>query len=136
MFKKEVRIGEKFIGNEHPCFIVAEAGVSHFGSLLYVLMGISLWLLWRANPDSWKNIALIFFLTQLTFNALWSYLFFGSKQIGFALADIFLLGFTILLTIIFSWPVSKLASGLLMPYFLWILFASVLNFVIWRLNPQ
>ncbi|OVE75801.1 hypothetical protein BVX98_07010 [bacterium F11] len=102
--------------------------------ILYLFMGISLWLLWKSDHHPLKKLALSCFFLQLLFNGVWSYLFFGIHKIGFAFMDIVLLGLTILLTIFFSWPVCRMAGTFLTPYLLWISFASILNFAIWRLN--
>lgn len=102
--------------------------------LLYLSMAVALWLLWESQDHPIKRWALYAFFIQLLLNSLWSMLFFGMKQIGWAFLDILLLGIAILATLFLAWPVNRLSSYLLTPYFLWINFAAVLNFVIWRLN--
>ncbi len=102
---------------------------------LFLLMGISLYILWtQALKDGKANIALIFFAVQLVLNILWSILFFGLKSPLFAFIEIIILWLAILLTILISFSVSKVAGLLLLPYILWVSFAAVLNFFLWKLN--
>lgn len=102
---------------------------------LYVLMGIALFLVWRQGLG-WAGVktALALFMIQLALNALWSWLFFGWHQLGLAFAGIVLLWIFILLTMIKFFSISRPAGWLLVPYLLWVTFASALNFSIWRLN--
>ena len=101
---------------------------------LYILMGISLYLVWsKSNIADINNLLIIFFI-QLFLNALWSVIFFGFKSLGFAFVEIMILWLFILITIILFYSVSKTASVLLIPYLLWVLFASLLNYYIWKLN--
>ena len=104
-------------------------------TLLYLLMGIALWLVWR-EADRGDNVrpALVAFAVQLALNALWSFVFFGLRMPGAALAEIILLWGAILLTIVQFRKVSRLAALLLVPYWLWVSFAAVLNASIWLLN--
>lgn len=98
-------------------------------------MGISLYILWtQALKDRKAKIALIFFVVQLVLNILWSILFFGLKSPLSALIEILILWLAILLTIIKSFKLSKAAAVLLLPYILWVSFAAVLNFFLWKLN--
>lgn len=102
---------------------------------LFVLMGISLYFLWEKSLRERKvKIALIFFSIQLVLNILWSILFFGFKSPFSAFIEIVFLWVAILLTILLSLKVSKIAAALLVPYILWVSFAAVLNFFIWNLN--
>lgn len=105
-------------------------------TVLYALMGIAAWQVWRTGGFQRARVALILYLVQLAVNAMWSWLFF-SWRLGFlALADVLLLMILILLTFIAFWRIRPLAGWLLMPYFLWVSFASALNFAIWQLNPN
>jgi len=107
---------------------------------LYALMGVALWLIWssyaKASEDKKKEIkiALGMFGIQLFLNAIWSPVFFGLHSIGNALAIIVLLWAAIVLTIFVFAKVSKTAAYLLIPYILWVSFASYLNYSIWVLN--
>jgi benzodiazapine receptor len=101
---------------------------------LYLMMGIAAGLVIR--QAGWRRClpAIGLFLMQLALNAAWSYLFFGLKQPGAALVDIGLLWLAIGATIFAFARWSKLAAALLVPYWLWVSFASYLNFEFWRLN--
>ena len=103
---------------------------------LYLLMGFSAFLVWNKGwGDSRVRIALSLFVVQLVLNALWSLMFFGLRSPLAGLVDIVALWVFILLTTIYFFKVSCTAGTLLMPYILWVSFAAILNFSIWRLNP-
>ena len=102
--------------------------------ILYLAMSISAWLVWRRRSGKRTFLPLGFYLLQLFLNGLWSWLFFGQKLIGFALIDIALLSVMIAITILYFSKISKTASILLMPYLIWVCFATALNFQIWRIN--
>jgi benzodiazapine receptor len=104
-------------------------------TVLYALMGVAAWLVWRARGFGGARKALLVFLVQLGANALWTWLFFVWRQGGLAFAEILLLLALILATIVLFWQVSKLGAVLLVPYLLWVSFASALTLSIWRLNP-
>ncbi len=105
-------------------------------TLLYILMGTSAWMVWRvvefASPLTW----LWLYLGQLSLNTLWSILFFGLRKPALALVEVALLWLAILATLLSFWGISPLAGALLVPYLAWVSFASLLNFEIWRLNPD
>jgi len=103
-------------------------------TLLYFLMGVSLYLVWNKKNSKQKKTALIFFSLQLALNSLWSVIFFGMRQPLIAFLEIIILWLFILLTIIKFFPISKKSAYLLIPYLLWVTFASVLNFYIVKLN--
>ncbi len=104
-------------------------------TVLYVLMGVSLFLVWRENEKTpHARRAYLVFAQQLVLNVLWSVLFFGLHEIGFALVVIALLWLEIARTIFMFRPISKNAAYLLAPYLLWVSFAAYLNLAIWRLN--
>jgi benzodiazapine receptor len=102
---------------------------------LFILMGTAAFLIWRKGlkKKEVKN-ALIIFLLQLVFNTLWSFLFFKFHSPFWALVDIAVLWALILLVLIKFWKISKTAGILLIPYLLWVSFASFLNYAIYRLN--
>lgn len=104
-------------------------------SSLYTMMAVSAWLVWRRGGFAAKGTPLRIFLLQLVLNAAWTPLFFGLHFIGAALAEIILLWLAILLTFIAFLRADKLSAWLLVPYFGWVSFATVLNFALWRLNP-
>jgi benzodiazapine receptor len=102
---------------------------------LFVLMGISAFLVWSKGFDDKRvRIALSIFAVQLILNILWSAVFFGFRSPLAGLIEIAILWIAIWLTILNFFKVSKTAGLLLMPYILWVSFAAVLNFFIWRLN--
>jgi len=105
-------------------------------TVLYALMAIAAWLVWRADGFRAARNALTLFLVQLALNVLWSWLFFGWHRGALAFADILLLWVLIVVTIIAFWRMRPLAGALLVPYLLWVSFASALNYAVWQLNPQ
>jgi len=103
-------------------------------SLLYLMMGIAAWLVWKQNGLSAAALPLGFFILQLVLNGLWSWLFFGKHLIGTAFLDIVLLWIAILVTMILFWNRQPLAGILFLPYLLWVSYPSTLNFALWRMN--
>ncbi len=103
-------------------------------SLLYIMIALSGWFIYRAKYSQNRTVALILFGAQLSLNFIWSFLFFSLRSPLLGLIDIVLLSILIILTIIKAWPVSRLASLLLIPYLLWVLYATSLNGGIWLLN--
>ena len=101
---------------------------------LFLLMGISLFMVWRRQDHPKFKTALIFFFVQLVLNILWSVAFFGLSSPLLGFINIILLWIAILLTIQNFLKVSKFAGVLLLPYFLWVSFATLLNFFLWILN--
>jgi tryptophan-rich sensory protein len=102
---------------------------------LYIMMGISAYLVWRKGLDNkLVRLALICFVIQLALNALWTPLFFGLRSPLAGLIDIILLLSAIDLTAILFLIISKPAALLLVPYVLWVLFATILNAAIYLLN--
>jgi tryptophan-rich sensory protein len=104
-------------------------------SILFLLMGISAYLVWKEGFGKKKvKIALKIFFVQLALNTLWSILFFGLKSPMVSLAEIILLWVLIFITIKKFYEISKIAGSLLIPYILWVTFASILNLSIVLLN--
>ena len=103
-------------------------------TFLYVLMAISAWLVWRERARSRVQPALTLYSMQLAVNALWSWLFFAWHRGLAALADIVLLWFLIIATLVTFWRVRRIAAALLVPYLLWVTFAALLNLRVWQLN--
>lgn len=104
-------------------------------AVLFALMAIAAWLVWREGGFAAQRNALVMFLAQLALNVLWSWLFFAWQLGGIAFAEVLLLWAAILLTIVLFWRVKPLAGALLVPYLLWVSFASVLNLTLWLSNP-
>jgi len=102
---------------------------------LYALMGIAAFLIWRMGWERKEvKMALGVFGIQLSLNAVWSIIFFGLQNPGWALVDIVFLWLAIVWTIAVFYKISKSAAYLLLPYLLWVSFASYLNYSIWALN--
>ena len=105
-------------------------------TVLYGLMAIAAWMVWRSGGFSANRIALSLFFVQLLLNGLWSWLFFAWHYGALSFAEIVLLWVAIVATIIYFWRVKPLAGVLLIPYLLWVSFASALNYAMWQLNPE
>jgi translocator protein len=103
-------------------------------SILYFLIAVSGWLVWRQRGFSGARVAMLLFFGQLTLNFVWSAIFFGLQAPGLALVEILILWGAILLTALVFRPLSRLAAVLLLPYLAWVTFAAVLNAAIWWLN--
>lgn len=101
---------------------------------LYIMIAISGWLLYRAEYSNKRTAALMLYGGQLALNFIWSFLFFSLRSPILGLIDIVLLCLLIILTIIKAWPVNRLASLLLVPYLVWVMYATTLNIGIWILN--
>lgn len=105
-------------------------------SVLYTMMGIAAWLVWREGGFSGARPALVLFFIQLLANGLWSWLFFGWHRGALATVEVAILWALILATLVAFWRVRPAAGVLLVPYLAWVSFASALCFTIWRANPQ
>jgi benzodiazapine receptor len=103
-------------------------------TLLYLLMAVAVWLVLSAADVSQCHLALALFLVQLALNFAWSWIFFARHQIGAALVEIVLLWLAIGVTTLRFYSISPLAAGLMLPYWAWVSFATVLNEEFWRLN--
>jgi tryptophan-rich sensory protein len=101
---------------------------------LYLLMAIAAWLVAQSAPSPQRTVGLTLFLLQLALNLAWSWIFFGRHQLGMALAEVLLLWVAIGVTTLSFRQSSAWAAGLLVPYWAWVSFASVLNEEFWRLN--
>ena len=104
-------------------------------TVLFLLMGISLYLVWDKGVKNGKvRIALSVFAAQLVLNVVWSVLFFGLQSPLYAFVEIMILWIAIAFTIFTFYRISKRAGLILVPYLLWVSFAMVLNYYIWVLN--
>ncbi len=102
---------------------------------LYVMMGIALYLVWKAEASSiLKKTAITLFVIQFILNFFWSFIFFYQQEMGWALVEIIVMWVFILLTIFAFANVSKTAAWLLVPYICWVSFATILNYTLWHLN--
>ena len=103
-------------------------------SVLYLMMALSAWRVWRGASWPAARIPLVLFAIQLVLNTVWSIVFFGMRAIGPAFGEILLLWMMIVATAVSFYPLSLLATWLLIPYIGWVGFASYLNFRIWQMN--
>jgi len=104
-------------------------------TVLFILMGIALFLVWRAGFDRREvRTGVFLFIVQLILNAFWSIIFFGAHQILMAFFEIIVLLIAILATMYSFSRVSKLAFWLMVPYAIWVSFAMILNFVTYLAN--
>ncbi len=105
-------------------------------TMLYAMMAIAAWLVWRRGGIKTNQTALSLFLVQLILNGLWSWMFFAWNFGAGSFVNIIVLWLAIVATIIAFWRVDKVAGVLMIPYLLWVSFASALNYAMWQLNPQ
>lgn len=101
---------------------------------LYALMAIAAWRVWQASSGPVRRRAIGLYAAQLVLNLGWSWLFFGLRQPGLALAEIAVLLVAVVLTGLTFWRIDRPAGLMFVPYAAWVAFASLLNFEIWRLN--
>jgi tryptophan-rich sensory protein len=103
-------------------------------TLLYIMMAVAAWLVWREGGWKRQSTPLGLFLFQWFFNALWTPLFFGMHRVGLACVVIVALWCVLAATLAWFWRLKKAAGLLLLPYLVWVTFATALNFTLWRLN--
>ncbi|MBV5244759.1 tryptophan-rich sensory protein [Mycolicibacterium sp. PAM1] len=103
-------------------------------TLLYALMAIAAWLVWRTGPSPETRRALTLYGVQLVLNAAWTPLFFGLGWRGVAFFELSALLVVLIATVVMFWRRSTLAGALLLPYLAWSTFALCLNFAVWQLN--
>jgi len=104
-------------------------------TVLYLLMAVAAWLVWKKRGWSGARVALALFIAQLVLNALWTWLFFGWRSGALAFGEIVVLLVLIVATMLAFARVSRLAAGLLAPYLGWVLFATALTISVWLRNP-
>jgi benzodiazapine receptor len=105
-------------------------------TVLYALMGVAAWLVWRAHGFRQARAALAIFIVQLGVNALWSWVFFVWREGALAFAEVLLLWCLIVITAALFRRLHAVAAWLLLPYLAWVTFAAALTFSTWRLNPD
>ncbi|MBS1850217.1 MAG: tryptophan-rich sensory protein [Acidobacteria bacterium] len=105
-------------------------------TVLYFLMALSAWLVWRNAGWSAARAAFLLFFLQIICNVIWSGLFFGMRRPGLAYLDVLVLLSTIIATAMVFRVFSSTAFCLMLIYAAWVGFASFLNFEVWRLNPE
>tara|TARA_R110000868_G_scaffold82050_1_gene231898 strand:- start:544 stop:1017 length:474 start_codon:yes stop_codon:yes gene_type:complete len=134
-FATKSSIADWYVALEKPSFNPPNEIFAPVWTLLYIMMGVSAGIVWsKGFHHIWVKTALYHFIFQLLFNALWSIVFFGLKEPFWAFMVIITLLVLIVLTIRWFKVVNKTAAYLLVPYLLWVCFATVLNYKIWELN--
>lgn len=103
-------------------------------TFLFILIGISFYMVWENNFGKNKSQAVVVYSVQLLLNLLWSFFFFYLQSPFLGLINIIILWFAILLNIKVFYDVSKTAGLLLVPYILWVTFATYLNYSVFILN--
>ena len=104
-------------------------------TLLYTLMAIAAWLVWRAHGVAGARGALSLYILQLVANAAWTWLFFARRSGALAFADIVVLWILVAMTVVAFARLHRTAALLLVPYLAWITYAAALNYSTWSLNP-
>jgi benzodiazapine receptor len=118
-----------------PSFTPPNAVFGPVWTVLYVLMAIAAWRVWRIADRDTARGPLTLFALQLVLNLGWTVVFFGLQKIGAAVATIFVLDVSVVVTMLAFRTVDRLAALLMGPYLAWVAFATVLNIALWRLNP-
>lgn len=103
-------------------------------TVLYALMAVAAWLVWRSGPSPETRRALTLYAVQLVLNAAWTPLFFGLGWRGVAFFELSVLMVVLIATVLMFWRLSRPAGAMLVPYLLWSAFAWALNFAVWQLN--
>ena len=103
-------------------------------TVLFFMMAIAGWRVWRRDGLRKSRLALMLFACQLVLNLAWSILFFGFRSIGAALVEILVLLLAILATTVMFWQRDRVAGMLFVPYAGWVAFATALNAALWQLN--
>jgi benzodiazapine receptor len=117
---------------EKPSWTPPEWVFGPVWTLLYALMAVAGWLVWREGRS---RIAALLFLLQLALNAAWPWLFFARQRPDWAFFDVVVLAIAIVATMAAFYRVRRRAAFLLVPYLAWVVFAATLNLAVWRLNP-
>jgi len=103
-------------------------------TLLYVLMAVATWRVWRAGSPVESRHTFRLYSAQLGLNALWSILFFALRQPGWALVDVLALWLVLMRLLVRYRYADRLALWLWAPYVAWVTYAALLNAAVWELN--
>lgn len=123
-----------YAGLRKPDWTPSGAVIGTVWTVLYALMGVAAWLVWRETGWSF-SLPLVLFAVQLTLNVLWSVLFFGLQNLAAGLAGILVLWASVAATLVAFWRVTSWAGALFVPYLAWVTIATSLNVVLWQMNP-
>jgi benzodiazapine receptor len=118
-----------------PSFTPPDRVFGPVWTVLYVLMAIAAWRVWRAADRDTRRGPLTLFALQLALTLGWTVVFFGLQKIASAVATIVVLDVAVLVTMLAFRAVDQVAALLMLPYVAWVAFATLLNVAIWRLNP-
>jgi translocator protein len=128
-------VAGRYLALDRPGWAPPQDAFGIVWPLLYLLIGIAGWRVWRAaGSAAAASTALTLWAAQLVVNAAWSGVFFGLSAYGAAIAVIVLLDLLVVATIVAAVRHDHLAAWLLVPYLLWIVYATALNVAIWALN--
>ena len=133
-FGSQFQPGDWYAGLNKPSWTPPPWVFAPVWSVLYLSMAIAAWLVWVRRGLPGTKLALRLFVAQLALNALWSWIFFGLQQPGWAAIEIAILWVAIAMTVAAFAKVRVLAAILLVPYLLWVSYAVSLNLGIWRMN--
>jgi tryptophan-rich sensory protein len=124
-----------YAGLAKPWFTPPNEVFGPVWAVLYVMMAVAAWRVWRAADRDTTRGPLTLFALQLALNLGWSVVFFGLQKIGAAVATVVVLDVGVIVTTLAFRTVDRIAAFLMLPYLAWAAFATVLNIAIWRLNP-
>lgn len=127
-------LGSWYEGLHKPAFNPPQWIFGPVWTVLYLLIAVAGWQVWRRRGLTSVPAALWVYALQLLLNLAWSFLFFGARRIGLALGEVLVLLAVIVLNTVLFWRIDELAGVLLLPYAGWVGFASLLNAAVWRLN--
>lgn len=130
------RAGDFYLSLHRPWWAPPAWTFGVVWTALYVLMAVAAWLVWRVRARRGARHALILYGLQLALNALWPWLFFAWRRGGLAFAEVVLLLGVVGTTVVAFARVRRRAAVLLLPYLLWVAFASALTLAMWKLNPD
>jgi len=133
-FATATSINDWYVNINKPSFNPPNYLFGPVWTSLYILMGISFYIIIQSPINEFRKKAITIFILQLTLNFLWSFIFFKFQLLGLAFIEIIMMWFSILTMIIIFYKINKAAALLQIPYLLWVSFASVLNGSIWFLN--
>lgn len=127
-------LGDWYVHLEKPTWTPAGSLIGSVWTILYIAMALSAWLVWRVTGIRRGGLPMGLYGLQLLLNVSWSGVFFGLRSPMGGLAVIMLLWWAILATMLVFWRIKPVAGLLLLPYLLWVTFATGLNYTIWQMN--
>jgi benzodiazapine receptor len=131
-----VQAGSFYAGLVRPDWAPPASVFGPVWTVLYAMMAVAAWLVWRRHELPLARMALVVFVLQLGLNGLWSWMFFRWNLGALSFLEIGILWALIAATLALFWRIAPLAGVLLVPYLGWVTFASALNYQLWQLNPS